>query len=738
MYKISTKGFFEQPSDRFINRELSWLEFNWRVLEEAQNESVPLLERVKFLSISASNLDEFYMVRIAGLKDQIRHNITALSQDGLTPHEQLAKIIVKAERLMIEHQKCWVIIREKLRASGITVETKDHLSEEDKSWLKNYFLTNIFPALSPIAVDPAHPFPFLPNLGLATILQIKVNADSQEISYVVMPMPGKIGRFININNNSNRFILLEDVIDLFKELIFPDKHISGFGVMQITRDSDLEIEDEAEDLVSNFESAVKRRKRGSVISLKLKAPGHIKLHKFLCEGLKVEESDAIELPHIIGLSAVMELYSCDNPKLKFKPYVERFPERINDHGGDCFAAIESKDIIIHHPYETFDVVVRFLQQAARDPDVVAIKQTLYRTSSDSPIVKALVEAAEAGKAVTVVVELKARFDEESNIKWARNLERAGAQVVFGFVELKTHAKISLVVRREGENLKSYVHFGTGNYHPQTARTYSDLSFFTCNTKLCTDASLLFNYLTGYSTPTDFAALAISPISLKSRILELIDNEIEHAKNGRPANIWAKMNALVDPEVIDALYAASQGGVEIDLVVRGICALRPGIPGFSHNIRVKSIVGRFLEHPRIICFGDGNQLPSPNAKLFISSADWMQRNFNGRVEVLVPIENATVHEQVMGQIMVANLKDQKQTWQLHGDGTYVRVAHTKASFSAHDYFMTNPSLSGRGKALSKAESEKQRNKIYKLLKFDKRKKVRERKKGKSKEKGINDT
>lgn len=734
MQKISTKGFFEKPSNRFINRELSWLEFNCRVLEESQNIHTPLLEHVKFLSISASNLDEFYMVRIAGLKDQIRNNITTLSQDGLLPHEQLEKITTKSHKLIEEQQKCWFTLKGELLKAGIKIKTANELKKSDTKWLKNHFLANIFPALSPIAIDPAHPFPFLPNLGLAVVLQIaeeegtenhthakKDHSNTGNFSYVIIPMPAKIERFIRINGKTDQFILLEELIDLFKALIFPNKNISGFGVMQVTRDSDLEIEDEAEDLVSNFESAVKRRKRGSVISMKLKASGHELLRKFLCERLHVEDSDVIEIHEMVGLDAIMELYSCNHPKLKFTPYVERFPERINDFNGDCFAAIASKDIVIHHPYETFDVVVRFLQQAARDPDVVAIKQTLYRTSSDSPIVRALVEAAEAGKAVTVVVELKARFDEESNIKWARNLERAGAQVVFGFVELKTHAKISLVIRRENNNLKSYVHFGTGNYHSVTARTYSDLSFFTCSPTLCSDASYLFNYLTGYSTPTDFSSLVIAPISLHKQILELIDIEISHAKAGKPANIWAKLNALVDPDVIDALYAASQAGVQIDLVVRGICALRPGIPGFSNNIRVKSIVGRYLEHARIICFGNGHELPSKKAKVFISSADWMQRNFNGRVEVLVPIENPTVHEQVMGQIMVANLKDQKQTWQLHEDGTYTRVAHTTASFSAHEYFMTNPSLSGRGKALTKADSVKQRNKIYKLLKFEKKKK-----------------
>ncbi len=688
-----------------------------RVLEEAFNTDNPLLERMKFLAISSSNLNEFVMVRIAGLKDQVRNDIETLSNDGLTPKKQLEKINLKTAELMKKQQECWTNLKKELRLKKIIVEEVRNLDESDIGKLRIYFLTNIFPALSPIAVDPAHPFPFLPNLGLAMIMHLTREKEHKELQAIIL-LPSKMERFVRICENEDRFVRIEEVIDLFKGKLFPGNKISDFGIINIIRDSDLETEDEADDLVSNFEIAVKKRRRGTVIQLKVKSSTPEYLTRFVAAGLNVNDEDIIKTDDILEFSSLMELYSCDRPNLKFKPYNERFPERINDFGGDYFAAIASKDIVIHHPYETFDVVIKFLQQAARDPDVVAIKQTLYRTSNDSPIVKALVQAAEAGKSVTAVVELKARFDEESNIRWARDLERAGAQVVYGFVGLKTHAKVSLVVRREGHNLNSYVHFGTGNYHPITARTYSDLSFFTCNLILCTDVSYLFNYLTGYSAPEDFSELAISPTSLRPKILQLIQDEIEHAKAGRPANIWAKMNALIDPKVIDALYEASQAGVVIDLIIRGVCGLRPGILGFSENIRVKSIVGRFLEHSRIMCFGAGNKLPSTKAKIFISSADWMQRNFDKRVEVLIPIENETVHEQIMGQIMMANLKDDKQSWALNPDGSYDRYEHGKKAFCAHEYFITNPSLSGRGKAITEKESEKQRKKIYKLLTFDK--------------------
>lgn len=700
--KSHIKQFFPSPEDRFINRELSWLEFNDRILQEARNTHHPLLERLRFLAISASNLDEFYMVRVAGLKDQVRHGVAILSQDGLSPSKQLEKMHVRSAQLMEEQQECWRHLQTLLHDEGITVTDKDHLNSHDTTWLTGHFLTNIFPALTPIAIDPAHPFPLLPNLGLAIVAQLKRKSSKQKFTAII-PLPQKLNRFVALPGKKSRFILLEEVILLFQEHLFPGCEMVSMGVIRITRDSELEISDEAEDLLQHFESAVKQRRRGVVIRLETSLKLPETLHHFITEHLQVHQEDVIESA-MLGLATTVELVALDKPELKFPLYTPRFPERVNDFGGDCFAAIEAKDILIHHPYESFDVVIQFLRQAAQDPDVVAIKQTLYRTSTNSEIVKALIEAAEQGKSVTAVVELKARFDEETNIRLARDLEKAGAQVVYGVAGLKTHGKISLVVRRVDNILRSYVHFGTGNYHPVTAKAYSDLSFFTCDPALCRDASYLFNYLTGYSPPEHFEKIAMAPLTLSDKLHKLIADEVANAKQGKPAAIWIKANALVESRLIDALYHASQQGVSIDLIVRGICALRPGIKGFSENIRVKSIVGRFLEHARIYCFGAGHSLPSPKAKIFISSADCMHRNLYRRVEILTPIENHTVHEQVMGQIMLANLKDQQQSWQLQADGSYIRLPYEENAFSAHNFFMTNPSLSGRGTALSRKESE----------------------------------
>lgn len=686
------------PGERYFNRELSWLAFNQRVLAEAENTAYPLLERLRFLSISGSNLDEFMMVRIAGLAGQVRRQIDEVSIDGLTPSQQLAAIREAVGALESAQQQVWRDLRGRLAACGVRLIEQRQLDAAQRHWLKAYFLDRVVPIITPQAIDPAHPFPFVASQGMGILLSLVRQGDGSPMMEMIL-IPAALPRFVRLPGASAAYIAIEELLCCFAGLLFPGFRVQGHAVFRVLRDSDIEIEEDAEDLVRYYRTAIQRRRRGTVIALQLQGDVDPAAEQLLRKQLKLDYAMVSKTDGLIGIGGLAAIVDEDRPDLKFEPYNPRYPERVLEHDGDCFAAIREKDIIIHHPYESFEVVVDFLRQAASDPDVVAIKQTLYRAGKQSAVIAALIAAAEAGKSVTAVVELKARFDEEQNLLWASQLERAGVQVIYGFVDWKTHAKVSMVVRREGDGYRTYCHFGTGNYHPVTARTYTDLSYFTADPKAGRDAGRLFNFITGYVEPQHTSLLSISPIGLRRKLYERIDREIANARIGKPAAIWAKLNSLTDPALIERLYQASAAGVQISLVIRGICCLRPGVPGLSDNILVKSIIGRFLEHSRIWAFACGSKLPSARAQVFISSADGMTRNFDRRVETLVSIRNRTIHDQVLGQVMLANLLDTEQSWQLAPDGSYHRMRGDEAGFNLHRYFMTNPSLSGRGAAVA---------------------------------------
>jgi polyphosphate kinase len=683
----------------FLNRELSWLAFNDRVLADAKDPSLPPYERLKFLSIVSSNLDEFFMVRVAGVKQQILGGVGERTADGMRPSEQLDAISRAAHATVDEQYR---VFQEELlpllSTHGISILPADALSAEQQAAARAYFSSSVFPALTPLAVDQGHPFPHLRNksLNLAVLLRRETKRrrrSPKERSFAVVQVPSVLRRLVPVPGGGRCFILLEDLIAAHVADLFPGFKVEQKAVFRLLRNWDLTVDEEdSEDLLSSIQEELRRRDRGAAVRLELDANASQELEQALSEALRLGPEDVYRIRGPVQLTDLMALAEVDSrAEMAVEPFVPVVPQAIRA-ADSIFSAIADKDILLHHPYESFDPVVRFIEEAAEDPNVLAIKQTLYRISGDSPIARALTRAVDNGKQVAVLVELKARLDEANNVAWARRMEENGVHVVYGLIGLKTHVKVALVVRREGNGIRRYVHLGTGNYNTLTARQYTDISMFTARQEIADDISALFNLLTGYAEPPAWKRLAVAPFGLQERVIELIERERERARKGEPARIVAKMNSLVDPSVIRALYLASQAGVQIDLLVRGICCLRPGVPGVSDNIRVTSIVDRFLEHSRIFCFGSPER-----AEVYLASADWMPRNFQRRVEVMFPVEDAAIRARVLEEILGLGLRDNVKRQALLPDGTYAPVPQIGPAVRSQTILMETAKRSAEARA-----------------------------------------
>jgi len=668
-----------------FNRELSWIEFNRRVLEEGLDNRNPLLERLKFLSIFSTNLDEFFMIRVSGLMQQVDAGVTVLSPDGLSPANQLKSISEKLRPMIDELTRCLVYeILPELDAHGIRVLRYKHLTPIQQEEMREYFRSYIFPILTPLAVDPSHPFPYISNLSLNLAMMVRPKEQGvHEPRFARLKVPPVVARLLPVSGEPNEFVLLEEVLAANVQSLFPEMNVTNIHPFRVTRDADLEIEqDEAGDLLKTVERQLRRRRFGSSVRLEVDTGMPADMVQFLTESLGLEHDDVYTIDGPLSPSDLMQLYKLDFPALKDEPFSSVMPAELRE-GDTVFDVLRKQDIVLHHPFDSFAPVVDFIRAAARDPHVLAIKQTLYRTSGDSPIVEALMDACERGKQVAVLVELKARFDEENNIVWARKMERAGVHVVYGLIGLKTHCKLALVVRQEGDGLRRYVHLGTGNYNPSTARIYTDIGLLTSNPEIGADATELFNFLTGFSRQTDYRKLFVAPVALREKFIGLIRREADHARGGRKGRIVAKINSLTDTRTIRALYDASQAGVDIDLIVRGVCCLRPGIPGISDNIRVRSIVGRFLEHSRIFLFhNDGHD------EIYLGSADWMNRNLDRRVETVFPVDEPRARKRVR-KILDAYLLDNAKSRVLDAEGTYTRLspAAGEAPVNVQEHFLS---------------------------------------------------